>query len=98
MITARYHPHPESLAAKVISNLTLYPKRVLCIEDICEKFLSTRDARNIHEQLKKAVEHGFLEWNKDTNIYARGKRPMPSVLCEWSAPLSSLPEMQEEEA
>lgn len=93
-----YHPHPESLAAKVIANLTLYPARVLGLDEIIEKFISARDGRNVHDQLRKAVKHGFLDYDRDAEVYSLGRNPTPSVLCGWGNPELNFGDTEDAEA
>lgn len=82
------HPgsvNADSLAGKVVGYLTLYPSRELSLDEISEKFSSSRSCQNIHAQLQRVVNTGYISYDVAAATYKKGDRPIPSVLCEFGA-------------
>lgn len=74
-----YRPNPESLAARVLCFLALYPSASLTLAEVAAKFVEPEDGRNIHTQLMIACDHDMLTYDPEQDTYSKGPVDMPSA-------------------
>lgn len=74
-----YRPNPESLAARVVGYLALYPSASLTLAEVAAKFVEPEDVRNIHTQLMMACDHDMLIYDPELDTYSKGPVDMPSA-------------------